>query len=55
MTKQELIALCKQGRKKLKKYHVPINEQTITISITELMEALEEVENERKTSAESGE
>lgn len=42
MTRAELIELLKKARKQLKKYHVPKNEQTVTLSIDTLESALSE-------------
>lgn len=42
MAKQELLELLKKARKQLKKYHVPDDEQTITLSIDTLEKALSE-------------
>lgn len=42
MTRTELIELLKKARKQLKKYHVPKDEQTVTLSIDTLENALSE-------------
>lgn len=40
MTRAELLELLKKARKQLKKYHVPKDEQTVTLSIDTLENAL---------------
>ena len=42
MTRAELLELLKKARKQLKKYHVPKDEQTVTLSIDTLENALSE-------------
>ena len=42
MTRAELLELLKKARKQLKKYHVPKDEQTVTLSIDTLEKALSE-------------
>ena len=42
MTNQELLELLKKARKTLNKYHVPKDEQTVTLSIDTLETALSE-------------
>ena len=42
MTRAELLELLKKARKQLKKYHVPKDEQTVTLSIDTLETALSE-------------
>ena len=42
MTREELLELLKKARKQLKKYHVPKDEQTVTLSIDTLDNALTE-------------
>lgn len=40
MTRAELLELLKKARKQLKKYHVPNDEQTVTLSINTIENAL---------------
>lgn len=42
MTRAELLELLKKARKQLKKHHVPKDEQTVTLSIDTLENALSE-------------
>ena len=42
MNRAELLELLKKARKQLKKYHVPNDEQTVTLSIDTLETALSE-------------
>jgi len=42
MTRAELLELLKKARKQLRKYHVPKDEQTVTLSIDTLENALSE-------------
>ena len=42
MTRAELLELMKKARKQLKKYHVPMNEQTVTLSLDTLENVLSE-------------
>ena len=41
MTKEELIRMCKKGKRTLTKYKVPDGEQKIQLSINDLLEVLQ--------------